>query len=140
MKIVWSFTAAAACSICSFSQCLAAADEQVDLEKTKTVLTNLIEETLKEKGVPSISIVLVRGDSIVWKEAFGYSNVRTKTPATPETIYNVASTFKAVTATAVMQLAEQGKLKLDHPVNRYLGDLAVRDRIQSDKPVTFTHI
>jgi serine-type D-Ala-D-Ala carboxypeptidase/endopeptidase len=116
------------------------ADVQFDLEKTETVLTSLIEETLQDNGVPSISIALVRGDAIVWKAAFGYSNVRAKTEATPDTIYNVASTFKAVTATAVMQLAEQGKLKLDHPVNRYLGDFAIRDRIQSDKPVTFTHI
>ena len=68
--------------------------------------------------MPSISIALVRGEAIVWKAAFGYANVRTKTPATPEILYNAASTFKSVTATALMQLAEQGKLKLDDPVNR----------------------
>jgi CubicO group peptidase (beta-lactamase class C family) len=113
---------------------------QFDLEKTKVVLSGLIDKTLKETGVPSISIALVRGDEIVWKAAFGYANVRTKTPATPETIYNAASTFKAVTATALMQLAEQGKFKLDHPVNRYLGEFPVRDRMQSEKEVTFTHI
>ncbi|MEO8335247.1 MAG: hypothetical protein ABI664_09750, partial [bacterium] len=38
-----------------------------DLEKTKTVLTALIEKTLAENGIPSMSIALVRGDSIVWK-------------------------------------------------------------------------
>jgi serine-type D-Ala-D-Ala carboxypeptidase/endopeptidase len=118
----------------------AATEGQFDLEKTKTILSSLIEQTLKERGVPSISIALVRGDSIVWKAAFGYANVRTKTPATPETMYNAASTFKAVTATAIMQLAEQGKFNLDDPVNRYLGDTPVRDRIQSEKPVTFTHV
>ena len=117
-----------------------AATGQFDLEKTKIVLSGLIEKTLKDTGVPSISIALVRGDEIVWKAAFGYANVRTKTPATPDTIYNAASTFKAVTATALMQLAEQGKFKLDDPVNRYLGDTPVRDRIQSDKPVTFTQV
>src|SRR3954465_3122933 len=104
-----------------------------DLEKTKDVLTGLIQKTLKDTGIPSISIALVRDDRIVWKAAFGCANVRTRTPATPDTLYNVASTFKSVTATAVMQLAEQGKLKLDDPVNRYLGDHPVRDRIQADK-------
>lgn len=117
-----------------------AKDGRFDLEETKTVLSGLIEKTLKDKGVPSISIALVRGDSIVWKAAFGYANVRTKTPATPDTIYNAASTFKAVTATALMQLAEQGKFKLDDPVNRYLGDFPVRDRVQSDQPVTFIQL
>src|ERR1044071_2394811 len=109
-----------------------------DLQKTKTVLSGLVEKTLADNGIPSMSIALVRGDSIVWKAAFGYANMRTRTPATTETLYSTGSSFKSVTATAVMQLAEQGKLKLDDPINRYLGESQVHD--QSDKPVTFTHI
>jgi len=109
-----------------------------DLPKTKTVLTGLVEKTLRDNGIPSMSIALVRGDSIVWTAAFGYANMRTKTPATTETIYSTGSSFKSVTATAVMQLAEQGKLKLDEPINKYLGDAKVKD--SSSTPVTFTHI
>ena len=111
-----------------------------DLEKTKTVLTGLIEKTLADNGIPSMSIALVRGDSIVWKAAFGYANLRTRTPATTETLYSTGSSFKSVTAAAVMQLVEQGKIRLDDPINRYLGDSQVQDRLQSEKPVTFTHI
>lgn len=111
-----------------------------DLEKTKKVLSGLIEKTLAENGIPSMSIALVRGDSIVWKAAFGYANLRTRTPATTETLYSTGSSFKSVTATAVMQLAEQGKLRLDDPINRFLGDDQVQDRLQSEKPVTFTDI
>ena len=113
---------------------------QFDLEKTKTVLTGVIERTLAENGIPSMSIALVRRDSIVCKGAVGYANMRTRTPATTETLYSTGSSFKSVTATAVMQLAEQGKLRLDDPINRYLGDSPVQDRLQSEKPVTFTHI
>ena len=109
-----------------------------DLQKTKTVLTGLVEKTLRDNGIPSMSIALVRGDSIVWTAAFGYANMRTKTPATTETIYSTGSSFKSVTATAVMQLAEQGKLKLDEPINKYLGEAKVKD--SSSTPVTFTHI
>ena len=109
-----------------------------DLEKTKTVLSGLVEKTLADNGVPSMSIVLVRGDSIVWKAAFGFANMRTRTPATTETLYSTGSSFKSVTATAVMQLAEQGKLKLDDPINQYLGESKVQD--QPEKPVTFRHI
>jgi len=111
-----------------------------NLEKTKTVMTGLIERVIKERGVPSVSIALVRGDSIVWKAAFGYANVRTRTLATPETIYSTGSTFKSATATALMQLQEQGKFKLDQPVNQYLGDIQVQDRLQVEKPVTFRHM
>ncbi len=84
---------------------LGSKESHFDLEQTKSVLTQLIEKTLKDTGAPSLSIALVRNDSIVWKAAFGYANVRTRTPATPETLYNAASTFKSVTATALMQLA-----------------------------------
>ncbi len=118
----------------------AAQTGRFDLDKTKTVLTGWIEDAIKQRGIPSISIALVRGDSIVWTAAFGFANVRTKTPATPETIYSTGSTFKSATATALMQLQEQGKFSLDHPVNRYLGDIRVQDRLQAEKPVTFTHI
>jgi CubicO group peptidase (beta-lactamase class C family) len=113
---------------------------QFDLNKTKTVLTGLINKALTDNGVPSIQIALVKGDSIVWNAAFGYSNVRMKVPATTETYYSTGSTFKAATATAIMQLVEQGKLQLDHPVNRYLGDIQVQDRVQVEKAVTFRHI
>src|SRR6476469_6781503 len=115
-----------------------AQSSRFDLQKTKTVLTGLVEKTLADNGIPSISIALVRGDSIVWKAAFGYTNMRTRSPATTETLYSTGSSFKSVTATAVMQLVEQGKMRLDDPINRYLGESQVHD--QPEKPVTFTHI
>ena len=117
-----------------------AAQEGYDLEKTKTVLAGLIEKTMDELRIPSVSIALVKGDEIVWTEAFGYANVRTKTAATPDTIYSTGSTFKSVTATALMQLVEQGKCTLEDPVNQHLGDHRVQDRLQSEQPVTIRHI
>jgi CubicO group peptidase (beta-lactamase class C family) len=129
-----------AVAIALISHPVVAQTGRFDLEKTKTVMTGMIERVLKERGVPSISIALVRGDSIVWTAAFGYSNVYAKTPATPATLYSTGSTFKSVTATALMQLQEQGRFKLDQPVNQYLGDIQIQDQLQSDKPVTFRHM
>lgn len=122
------------------SPTVSAQQGRFDAEKTRTVLTELIEKEMNNRGIPSISIALVRGDSIVWTAAFGYANVRTRTPATPETIYSTGSTFKSATAVGLMQLVEQGKLNLDRPVNQYLGDIQIRDRIQSEKPVTSRHM
>jgi CubicO group peptidase (beta-lactamase class C family) len=111
-----------------------------DLERTKAVLTELIERNMKERGVPSISIALVRGDAIVWTAAFGYANVHTRTPATPETLYNTGSTLKAVTSAAVMHLVDRGYLGLDQPANALLGEDRIQDRLQSEKPVTPRHL
>ncbi len=119
---------------------LASQAGKFNLKTTQRVLTNLIEQSLEDYGVPSISIALVKGDEIVWTAAFGYSNMRTKTLATTDTIYSTGSTFKSATATALMQLQEQGKLSLDQPINVHLGDCKVQDRLQSDKQVNFEHI
>jgi len=113
---------------------------EFDLKKTQKLMTQLIERSMDERGVASTSVALVKDDKIVWKAAFGYSNLRTKTLATPETIYSTGSTFKSVTATALMQLAEQGKLKLNDPINRYLGEDRVQDQLQAEVQVNFNHL
>ncbi len=111
-----------------------------DLERAKGVLTREIEKTLEDTGIPSISIALLRGDRIVWAEAFGYSNVKLKVPATSSTIYGTGSCLKPVTAMAVMQLVDDGKIGLDDPINKHLGEDAVDDRSKEEKPVTVRHL
>lgn len=113
---------------------------EFNLKHTEKVMTELIERSMEERGVASVSVALVKDDKIVWTAAFGYSNVRTKTLATPDTLYSTGSTFKSVTATAIMQLQEQGKLSLDDPINNYLGVNRVQDQLQAEVPVTFNHI
>src|SRR5680860_190302 len=81
---------------------LASLAGEFDLKYTEKVMTQLIERSMEERGVASASVALVKDDKIVWKAAFGYSNLRTKTLATPDTIYSTGSTFKSVTATAIM--------------------------------------
>ncbi len=111
-----------------------------DLEHAKRVLTREIEETLQDTGIPSISIALLQGDRISWAEAFGYSNIKLKVPATSSTIYVTGSCLKPVTAMAVMQLVDDGKIGLDDPINKYLGEDAVEDLSEENKPVTFRHL
>ena len=96
------------------------------LARTISVLEGLIQEEL-DAGVPSISLALMVGDEVVWSGAYGYANVGLKAAATTESLYNTASTLKPVTATAVLTLVEHGKLRLDDPVNLYLGEHPVMD-------------
>lgn len=119
---------------------LASLAGEFNLRHTEKVMTQLIERSMEERGVASVSVALVKDDEIVWKAAFGYSNLRTRTLATPDTIYSTGSTFKSVTATALMQLQEQGKMSLDDPINRYLGRNRVQDQLQAEVPVNFHHL
>jgi CubicO group peptidase (beta-lactamase class C family) len=68
----------------------------------------------------SVALVVARGGQVLWEEAFGWADRERRVPATPQTVYPVASLSKAITATGVWLLAEQGRLRLDAPVHRYL--------------------
>ena len=115
-------------------------NSEFDLVQTKKVLTEEINKILKETGTPSISLSLIKGKTIVWSEAFGYANVKKQIPASSSTIYSTGSNFKFVTATAIMQLAEAGKLNIDDPINNYLEELAINDLSSDGNPVTFRHL
>lgn len=103
------------------------------------VLTPVIEREMRAGHIPSLTIALVSGDSIVWLAAFGESNLWARTSATPATVYLIGSTFKAMSTVALLQLMEEGKFALDDPVSRHLDDLPIRNE-RRDQPVTFRHL
>ncbi|MCA9174209.1 MAG: serine hydrolase [Planctomycetales bacterium] len=103
-------------------------------------LSEYIQATLADTGIPSISIALMKDDEIVWQQAFGNSNATLQVPATSDTVYAVASCFKPVTAMAVMQLIDKGLVQLDDPVNKHLGEHGIKDLSEAGKPVTIRHI
>ena len=70
-------------------------------------------------AVPGFSVAVVKGDRLVWAKGFGVADLATGSPATPRTSYLWFSMTKIVTATAVVRLAEGGKLDLDVPADEY---------------------
>jgi CubicO group peptidase (beta-lactamase class C family) len=83
-----------------------------------------LNEELKATNTPGAAVVVIVGDQVVFAKGFGVSNVETRTPVTPETLFRIASTTKMLTAAALVALAEQGKIKLDEPVAKYLRGLS----------------
>jgi CubicO group peptidase (beta-lactamase class C family) len=72
-------------------------------------------------GVPSIAIAVAHHGQIIWERTVGMSDRQRGLQATSHTPYYLASISKTITATALMELAEAGKVDLDRPVNDYLG-------------------
>jgi CubicO group peptidase (beta-lactamase class C family) len=70
--------------------------------------------------VPGLSIAVVERGRIVKSAAYGVASVEHDVKATPQTLFQLDSTNKLLTATAIMQLVEKGKLGLDDPVSRHL--------------------
>lgn len=114
--------------------------KESDLDRVKKILTREINEVLSDTGIPSISIALIKDGHVVWTEAFGHANLKFKSRATPDTIYSTGSCFKPITAMAVMQLVDNGKVNLNDPVNQHLGEHAIKDMTAKGKPVTVRHL
>ena len=124
-----------------FTSCIKGqeSEQSSQIEYTKSILTKEITRMIEETGIPSISIALIKEDSIVWAEAFGYANIKTKTPATISTTYSTGSTVKPYMSMAILQLVEKGIVDLDEPVNNYLKN-PIPSFSENSKPITLRHL
>ncbi|MEV6907533.1 serine hydrolase domain-containing protein [Amycolatopsis sp. NPDC051071] len=66
------------------------------------------------------ALVRVTGDAGSWSGTSGYADVTTKTPVRPDGFFRIGSTTKVYTAVMVLQLAQEHRIDLDQPVQRYL--------------------
>src|SRR5207248_10068278 len=113
--------------------------QDVDIDRVVAELEPELQRTLLAGNIPSASIALIAADKVIWNNAYGYSNLWARTPATPNTVYLIGSTFKAMSTIALLQQMEQGKFKLDDPVNKYLSDFKIQCE-DPQHPVTFRHL
>jgi CubicO group peptidase (beta-lactamase class C family) len=90
----------------------------------------LLEKTaldeLRESNTPGAAIAVVSGDRIVYVKGLGVSNVETEAPLVPEMLFRVGSVTKMFTAALLTSLAEDGKIKLDDPIDKYVRGLSPR--------------
>lgn len=94
-----------------------------------------MKKVLEEYNVAGVAVTVVKDGKIFFKKGYGYSDVDKKLPVNPNTTaFQIASVSKLFTATAAMQMVEQGKLSLDEDVNNYLTDFKVDNPFS--KPVT----
>ncbi|MBB2948275.1 CubicO group peptidase (beta-lactamase class C family) [Actinoplanes lutulentus] len=95
-------------------------------------------DVLAANRVPGAAIAVAVGDDIV-EHAAGVLNTATGVPATTDSVFQVGSITKPITATLVMQLADEGRVELDAPVRRYLPDFRVADETAS-AAITVRHL
>ncbi len=107
--------------------------------KTQSTFENLfdfyIRTLMKIAHKPSISACIIDNNSIAWSKSYGYYDLENQKPATEDTLYLQASVSKTVTATALMQLYEQGLFDLDDDISDYL-PFELRNPNHPDKPIT----
>jgi CubicO group peptidase (beta-lactamase class C family) len=78
-----------------------------------------VEQERQAAHIPGVALGIVQGDRVVHLQGFGEADPSGRA-VTPQTPFYIGSATKSMTAVAIMQLVEQGKLNLDAPIQRYL--------------------
>jgi CubicO group peptidase (beta-lactamase class C family) len=108
----------------------------VNYEPVKAAVSRLITKEMKKNDVVGLSIALVDDQQVVWAEGFGYADEKKEVPATAETVYRIGSITGLFTATAAMQLAAQGRIDIDQPLQKYLPEFSIRSRFNGNGSIT----
>jgi len=74
-------------------------------------------------NAPSISAAVNIDGKLVWAGSVGWADIKTNTPATPETAYRIGSTSKAVGATVVARLVDAGEININTPISKYMQNI-----------------
>jgi len=110
--------------------------KHVDYSSMREEIYRLIKKKMEKNDIVGLSIAVVDGQKIVWADGFGWADKIKKIKATPETVYRVGSITKLFTATAAMQLAEQGKLDIDQPLQKVLPQFSIKSRFKTTGSIT----
>jgi CubicO group peptidase (beta-lactamase class C family) len=78
-----------------------------------------VRQRMEQDRIPGLTIGFYK-DDYTWVKGFGYADVENKLPAKVESAYRLASITKSFTGVAILQLVEQGKMKLDAEIQTYL--------------------
>ncbi|HWA83430.1 MAG TPA: serine hydrolase domain-containing protein [Fimbriimonadaceae bacterium] len=84
---------------------------------------DFIQAKMQEEKIPGLQFVVVYKGKVAMSRSYGVADAGKKTPVTKDTRFEIASVSKPFIATAVMMLWEQGKVKLEDPVGKYISDM-----------------
>ena len=104
-------------------------------------LEGVINRTLERERVPGAAIGIVRDQELVWSRGFGYADLASDRAPDADTLFRCGSITKTFTATAIMQLRDDGKLGIDDPIVRHIPEFgAVKTRFGTPENVTIRRL
>jgi len=95
----------------AFAASLAAQSDDVD---------EFIRAQMRAQNIPALSLAIVKDGQVVKAQGYGLANRERKIAATPDTVFKIASVSKQFIAAGIMLLVQDGKLRLDEPIAKYL--------------------
>jgi D-alanyl-D-alanine carboxypeptidase len=119
--------------------CAGVADNP-DVRGEERLFEAWIHGQMAYRALPGIAVGVVSDQELIWAKGFGFADVDLRTPMTPATKFRMASHSKLFTATAIMQLRDAGKLRLDDPVVKYLDWFKIQPAEPDDPPITIEEL
>lgn len=107
-----------------------------DVLGAERVFETWIRAQIAYRDLPGVAIGVVSNQQLVWAQGFGFADVDKHIAMTPSTRFRMASHSKLFTSTAIMQLRDQGKVRLDDPVSKYLPWFKPKPAEPDDPPIT----
>jgi CubicO group peptidase (beta-lactamase class C family) len=104
-------------------------------ESRLTFELNSVLSTKCKAGDPGFAVIAAHQGKAVYKNAFGSSDLESKTPLTADMVFNAASLTSQFTAIAIMQLVEQGKISVKDPISKFIPDYP-----KQDSTITIEHL
>ena len=89
-------------------------------EATLNGFDDYVNKALKDWEVPGVAIAIIKNDKIVYAKGYGVRKLGDPTPVDEKTLFAIGSSSKAFTAAAIAMLVDDGKMKWDDPVTKYL--------------------
>jgi CubicO group peptidase (beta-lactamase class C family) len=121
---------------------MALAQEAVKKPEPKTLeeLDKALGEAFVAAQIPGVSVTIVENGAIVLTKGYGVSDLKTKAPVTPDTVFRAGSISKSFTSLAVMMLVEEGKLDLNAKLSDLMPELKFDNPWEATDPVRLIHL
>ena len=102
-------------------------------------IDSFISERMAAERIPGMAVVVVQDGQVAYLKGFGTASLKSLSPVTPQTVFDLASCSKSFTALAVLLLREDGLVDVDLPVCHYLPDFTTYDS-QMSQEITVRHL
>jgi len=113
--------------------------ETITTNSVQKLIESVYQEKIDKEKVVGNVIIVVKDGEVIYEKGFGKSNIEEQESITPnKSLFLIGSLTKNITATAIMQLVEEGKIDLEKDVNEYLTSIKIPDTFE--EPIKVKHL
>jgi len=113
------------------------AQEKNKIPDLDNCISNIFKK-LQIDTMPGASVLIAQKGDIIYQKGFGYADIEKKIPVTPDTKFKIGSVSKQFTAVAILKLQEEGKIKTDDKLSKYIPDFPRGDEVPIYQLLTHT--